>query len=289
MRDKIRIGELEVDNISLDKKVAFLEIGHKYLKIDDPSKVFTSVTTLLKEFKEPFDPLAVSKLVTEKVTSKYYGKDPWEVADAWSAYGKLKSGEGTLLHAYGEDLWNNVHVEIPPDLPKAQWVPQIIAHLKEDGYELATTELLVYSDELALAGQSDMILKKKVDGVYQYMVFDWKFLSKPLEKKSFYNPKARRFKKMSGPFKHLMDCSWIHYSIQLAMYQTLTGDPFKIKEKVQVIVYDTGYELVPSYPMRVFWDENLNLQAVYEIYTGEFYDSRIDKIIKNWPADIKGR
>jgi hypothetical protein len=73
------------------------------------------------------------------------------------------------------------------------------------------------------------------------------------------------------------------------MYQTLIGTPEKIKEKVLICVYDDNYEYMPAYPMRIFWDENLNLQAVYEIWNGKVYDSRVDKLLKHWPTDIKGR
>jgi len=93
---------------------------------------------------------------------------------------------------------------------------------------------------------------------------------------------------MTGIFKHLMDCNWIHYSIQLAIYQTLTGDPQRIREKVLVCVYDEWWEYVPTYPMRVFWDSNNNMQAVYETRKG-VYDSRTDKLGRKWPDDIKGR
>jgi len=58
---------------------------------------------------------------------------------------------------------------------------------------------------------------------------------------------------------------------------------------VLIIVYDDRYELVPCYPMRVFWDTENNLQAVYEMFNGKFYDSRTDSIIRTWPKDIVGR
>jgi hypothetical protein len=94
---------------------------------------------------------------------------------------------------------------------------------------------------------------------------------------------------MHEPFHHLKDCNWIHYSIQLAIYQTLTGAPEKIREKVLIVVNDDGYNLIPAYPMRVFWDADLKLQCVYEIYNGKYYDSRDNKLHKTWPSDIRSR
>ena len=283
---------MKYDNESLDGRVGFIEKYHKYVLKENKDLKFNSVTTLLKDFAEEFDPLPMAEKVsksTAKKNAKYFGRSPQEIVDEWLAFGKLKAAEGTELHLYGERLLNGIEDAPVPDLPKARWVPEIVQHIKAQGYEVARTELLVYSEELQLAGQSDIILKKKIMDEEFYMIFDWKFLSKPIQIKSFYNPRTHTYKKMRGIFKHLMDCNWIHYSIQLAIYQTLTGAPSSIKEKVLVIVYDDKFEFVPTYPMRVFWDENLNLQAVYEIWTGEFYDSRINKLVSTWPADIKGR
>jgi hypothetical protein len=214
-----------------------------------------------------------------------------EILGMWSQKALKGSAEGTILHSYGESIWNNQEV-VAPALVKAHWVPMAIEEIKDTfGYELAKVELLVYSESLKIAGQSDMILKKKWlgDEDYSYAIYDWKFLSKELERKSFFNAKTRKYKKMLHPFHHLLDCNWIHYSIQLAIYQTLTGEPAKIKEKVLVVVYDDRFEFVPCYPMRIFWDTNNNLQAVYETHDGRYYDSRIDKILTTWPSDIIGR
>jgi len=279
------------DNCSLDGKCVFYEKGHKYKIVDKPDLHLESVTTFLKNFHEKVDFTAMTYELPNKVNSVYYGMDPKEIQEMWRKKALKGSSEGTALHSYGEALWNNLVVEEPP-LIKAQWVIKAIDDMKTTyAYELAKTELLVYSELLQLAGQSDMILKKKWgdDEDYSYAIYDWKFLSKELERKSFYNARTRKYKHMLYPFQFLHDCNWIHYSIQLAIYQTLSGDPGRIKEKVLVIVYDDRYEFVPCYPMRIFWDTNNELQAVYETFDGKYYDSRVDKILKQWPEDITGR
>lgn len=280
------------DNMSLDGKVGFLEKGHIYEMIDNPDMAFNSVTTIIKDLHEEFKTDEIIEEIINNQKSPYYGRDPEEIKREWREKAEKAAAEGTLLHAYGEALLKGKKVKNPPNnLPKAKWVPIIIEELGLKGYEVAKAELLVYSEELTLAGQSDIILKKKDPntGQYDYMVYDWKFLGKPIQKTSNYNPNIKKYKMMFGPFKHLKDCNWIHYSIQLAIYQTLTGDPARVKEKVLVCVYNDGYEYVPAHPMRVFWDENLELQAVYETWNGKVYDSRVDKFLKKWPEDISGR
>ena len=220
---------------------------------------------------------------------------------------------GTKLHAYGEAILN-VYKEksdedkpdisfIPvPDSPKAIWVPQIVHRLvKEEGYEVAKTELLLYSLATKISGQSDIFLRKGyVDGdtavnkvmakkkfprhvEYNYMIYDWKFLQDKIKKKGFYNVRTRKYKTMLGPFKYLDDCNWIHYSIQLAIYQALSGAPERITEKVLIAVTDDGYEFVPAYPMFVYWDEEGNIQAVYETWGGKWYISEYDQLVVDKP------
>jgi len=276
---------MKYDNESPDGVVGFMELGHRYEYTDTRKKIGSSVTTIIKDYHDEFITDEVAKKVSTIESSQYYGMDPEDIKKLWIR----KSEEGTELHAYGEALLQRQDPTVP-DLPKAKWVPEIVDDLLSN-YELAKAELLVYSEILDLAGQSDILLKKKWgdETDYKYSIYDWKFLGKELEMTSYYNPFTRRFKMMSDPFHHLKDCNWIHYSIQLAIYQTLTGDPARIREKVLVVVNDDKYSLIPAYPMRVFWDEDLNLQAVYEIYNGKYYDSRVDKLCNTWPTDIKGR
>ena len=289
MRVHEKIDGLEYDNISPDKKVIFKEQGHKYIHVDRPELKFTSVTQLLGYYKEKFDAITVATRCVADPKSEYYGMDADAVATEWTRYGTECADNGTILHEYGEKLFNRVPNLVAPDLPKAKHAKAAVDYLFSQGYELAMSEMLLYSEELAIAGMDDIILKKRVYGStdYDYMIFDWKFLSKPIVKKSFYSRK-NGYKMMKGPFKHLMDCNWIHYSIQLSLYQTLTGDPGKITEKVLIVVGDNGYELIPAYPMRVFWDQNNELQCVHEIWNGRWWDSRMQELYKRKPKDIVG-
>jgi hypothetical protein len=277
---------MKYDNVSLDGKVGFIEKTHTYEMIDDPSIAFNSVTTIIKDFHEEFDADAVIEKIINDPKSPYYQGDPEEIKKKWQEKAFKASSEGTILHAYGEALLNEQKVKNPPlPLTKSIWVPEIVEDIKNKGYEVAKTELLVYSPEIYLAGQSDIILNKNG----KFMIYDWKFLGKPIQRRGYYNPKTKKYAKMYRPFQHLNDCNWIHYSIQLAIYQTLTGAPQDVLEKVLICVYDDGWEYVPTYPMRVFWNQDHELNAVYETWNGKVYDSRVDKLLNKWPEDVPGR
>ena len=66
-----------------------------------------------------------------------------EVAAEWEALGKKASGEGTLLHAYGEDLLNKKEDIIIPDLEKAKWVPKIVDKVFKDAEKGGYTDKLI--------------------------------------------------------------------------------------------------------------------------------------------------
>lgn len=273
----------EYDNMSLDKRVGFVEKNHRYIDTQDSSKYFRSVTGLLKDYKEAFDARATAEKLTSNPSSKYFGISPDDILALWSK----AASDGTTLHRYGEALLQD-QPATPPDDPRAVFVPLALEDLWEQGYELAKTEILLYSLELSLAGQSDIILKKKYGPDTYYMIYDWKFLSKPLQKKSYYNMRTKRYKNMSGPFRYLNDCNWIHYSIQLALYQTLSGDPSLVKEKVLIEVTNEGYKFVPAYPMRIYFNNNGDLSVVHESWNGKWYVSEEDKFYREKPDWIEG-
>lgn len=289
MREPITIEGVQYDNLSPDGKVGFIEEGHIYRYFPDPDFKFTSVTTIIKDYEEEFDEFLQSERCSKnKRKPQYYGRPPEDIRKEWSDKANAASSMGTLLHDYGEKLLNgeDVPAEHIPDSPMAKYVPELVKDLWGQGYELDMTELLVYNTYLGYCGQSDIVLKKKLsDGKYKKMIYDFKFLSKPIQKKSFFNPRTRKYKYMSGPFKWLMDCNWLHYSIQLSIYQTLAGQPQDtFTEKVLVVVTKDGYEFVPCLPMRVFWDDKKQLQCVHMTYKGEWYDSRTNRFYKDMPS-----
>jgi len=278
----------EFDNMSLDGRVGFIADKHRYIDMEDEDRYFRSVTSLLKDYKEEFNAKEVAEKVTKDERSQYFGRDVEEVVKEWGDKGKAASSIGTELHKYAEDLLNGVVDVVPPDDERAKYVPEFIKWMKENGYELAKTEMLLYSIVINIAGQSDLLLKKKYGDKYYYMIYDFKFLNKPLVKKSYYNRRERKYKTMKFPFKYLHDTNYYHYSIQLAIYQTLTGDPELIKEKVLVVFTPEGYELVPAYPMRVYWNHNNELHAVYQLRNGKWWISEKNQTVEEKPTFIKG-
>ena len=280
-RPEIKVKGIYVDNISPNNKVLFIDEGHHYFHEDDivgdklvdfeDSKYrFSSPTGLLGEFYEHFDTIPQAKKYVKKHKLDI---DYKQLIYAWEFLGDYASDQGTVLHAYGESLWNGW--DMPrPDLIKTEYLEKMTAVLKRK-YVLAKTELLVYSTKFRIAGQVDLLVKNSAGD--KYTILDYKFLKEPLEMKSFYNRFTRKYKFMSGPFNKLMDTNFYHYSIQLEIYRYLMGRlGTKVISKQLMVVTPEGYELVEAHPVRIWIDEEGILQARYKYWKGRVYDSSKD-------------
>jgi len=291
-KPKIYLGELEVDNISPDKKVFFLEEGHHYFHVDDivngelvefnKSKyVFRSPTGILSAFKEHFDAQGVSDRYVKKHKLAISAA---ELREQWAEKARVASERGSKLHAYCESIYDGWDFGCVPDEPQARHAENALRLLDKSGWKLAKTELLVYNTKLRLAGQVDLLLKKKMrnkktgEEVTVAGIFDYKFLKEPIQKKSFYNHRTRKYKMMSGPFKHLMDCNYYHYSIQMELYRMLMGKTGKrVVKKTLVVMTEDDYDFVDGYDMKIWVDSFGTLQAKYKMFNGKIYDSSKDE------------
>jgi len=130
-----------------------------------------------------------------------------------------------------------------------------------------------------MAGQVDLLLEDEKG----YHLKDYKFIKAPLEKKSFYNPRTKRYKMMFGPFKYLYDTAFYHYSIQMELYRYLMGKKGKnVVSKTLIVVTPEEYEFVSGYPMKIWVNKEGCLHARYRHpYTKKLYDSSKDKAYNN--------
>jgi hypothetical protein len=138
---------------------------------------------------------------------------------------------------------------------------------------LAKTELLVYSLELRMAGQVDLM---RNEDSTEYHILDYKFIKEPLERKSYYNRFTRKYKMMSGPFSRLMDTNYSHYSIQLEIYRYLMGVGRKVKTKRLMVV--TQKASLFTIPMKIWVTTDGVLHAKYKHYKDKIYDSSKDPV-----------
>ena len=226
-------------------KVTYQEEGHKYF--DATGKEYISVTTLISRYKEYFDVQFWSQYkAIERFFLEYKGDDTWvktkrmvgyksvnrffrnyakpaekeivkefkkEILKDWDVIRDRACLEGNLYHASRELQWKadmyhriggNIHFLRPQDLVDFDY------HEIPDG---VYSELLVYSNELGVAGQADVVVVEKP----YFDIGDYK-TNKKMEKVSYQNKRTGKYKMMLKPLQKLMDCNFMHYQLQLSLY-----------------------------------------------------------------------
>ena len=78
--------------------VAFTAGNHKYVSIDGDDILWTSTTSFISKFKQPFDRDGVAEKVSKSKKSKWYGKTPDEIKAIWDAEASRAMDLGNWYH-----------------------------------------------------------------------------------------------------------------------------------------------------------------------------------------------
>lgn len=213
-----------------DNKITFMEEGHQYT-IDGMTEHPISVTTLIHEFFPKFDAdTVIDKMMksTNWPQSKYYGKTKDEIKEQWETDRDNSAKLGTEMHRSLELFMNEEPQDqvawlqhfvttktVPANLPQTKEFT-LFMHFWRDLQEYNSnfkpyrTEWIVYDEAKRLAGSIDMTLANDQG---QILILDWK-RSKELKKENRYQSGLKCL-------KHLADCNYSHYSIQLNCYRRL--------------------------------------------------------------------
>ena len=283
----------------INGNVAFLEGSHKYFNIEDDSIVYTSVTTLIGKYEQPFDSeftskyKALEKLLPSDIWKKEKGalwknhkipKDFLEVyninenelsrvqqdiLDEWSRINKESCERGTKIHLQLE----NAFYKAGDNLTLKKFGIGGKFQCKKDYSELdleygVYPEYLIYYDnpklDLHIAGQIDLLIKNGND----IILGDHK-TNRSIDFKGFYDSSTRSEKKMKYPLTNLGDCNFNHYQLQLSTYawmiQKLNSD-FNIK-RLFINHYDH--------------EGNNN---IYEV---QYLKNEVEKMLKHYAKQLK--
>ena len=126
---------------------------HEYRLYNQPDFIFTSVTTFVNSFFEPFDKIKVSNHLVNNVP-KYFGETPESLMNQWEIARKY----GTDVHLEIES-WIKDGV-IPKDVKSiaaTKWIGGYVSRPNIDTF----SEVIVYSKELGIAGTVDVLMMNK--------------------------------------------------------------------------------------------------------------------------------
>jgi len=196
--------------------IIFNAADHSYKSIEAEGIDWISVTSLLSNFKKPFDAEKVAASVTKKTRSKWYGIPPEKILELWKAEADRATTLGTFYHNQREaDICSLSSIELE-GLPIPIYKP-IEENSQKKAPEQKLTdgiypEHMVYIKSAGICGQSDLVevVNSKVN------IIDYK-TNKEIKTESFKNWEGIS-DKMSHPISHLDDCNFNHYALQLSIY-----------------------------------------------------------------------
>lgn len=237
--------------MQIDKQngnIAFNDSEHKYWNVNDESKKFTSVTTLIEKFAQPFDRdfwsayKALEKLLSPEswkiekksllatkrfdksllevydISENEFNKTQQSILDDWDAENRKSCERGTKIH---EKLENEFY-KAGDNVSLKKFGLGGKFECKKDYFELdlpygVYPEYLISrtSDDgiLNIAGQIDCLVKNG----NEIVIIDHK-TNKKIDLKSGYDSKIKSNAKMLYPLNNLEDCNFNHYQLQLSTY-----------------------------------------------------------------------
>lgn len=260
-----------INNIEVITKqngnIAFIEETHKYFDVTNPEAVFTSVTTMIHSYTQPFDKdfwsayKALEKLLPKDVwnvekksllnTKKFdkvlleihnisendFNREQQLILDEWDNENHKSCERGTKIHA---DLENSFYSK-KKDISLSKFEIGGKFECRKD-YAKLDLENGVYPEylisrvsedgKLRIAGQIDLLVKKG----NKITIADWK-TNKKIETKSFFNSKTKTSVKMKFPLNNLDDVNYWHYTLQLSTYAWMVqklNPEFEIEDLVLV-------------------------------------------------------
>lgn len=237
--------------MKIDKRngnVCFNDENHKYFDINDESKQYISVTTLIGRYEQDFDRNFWSAY---KALEKLLSKDAWQIEKKSLLSTKKFNKELLDLYDIPEDAFNKAQQDILDEWDKTnrescERGTKIHSELENSFYKAGKNvtlqkfgiggkfecrkdysdldlqygvypEYLIYreSDDgiLKIAGQIDLIVKSGND-IY---IIDHK-TNKKIDQKGGFDSKTKSTAKMKYPLNNLEDCNLLHYSLQLSTY-----------------------------------------------------------------------
>jgi ATP-dependent exoDNAse (exonuclease V) beta subunit len=197
--------------------IIFNATDHSYKSIDNDIN-WTSVTTLVSNFKKHFDAKKIAAKVSKNKKSKWYGIDPITIQEIWTNEAKRATDLGTYYHNEREaDLCALSSMErdgvtipvFPPGETTVNGIKFAPSQKLEPGIY---PEHMVYLKSAGICGQSDLV--EVVNG--KVNIIDYK-TNKEIKKESYVNWEGVS-EKMAHPVNNLDDCNFYHYALQLSIY-----------------------------------------------------------------------
>jgi len=230
----------------------------KHIYFSDRQDVFTSVTKFLDGFFPDFD--------KERISARYAEKndmDQAEVLRVWEEKGRIARENGTMVHAFLEDLfYHHMKKGEFPEVISARENAKVrqmqrqalrmFNDILEIGHEMVESEMIIADMGHLVCGTADLITRKMEDPSHYYLI-DYKT--------SEFIKRENKWQSGLNPVAHLPHCNFYHYALQLNIYKNMliTQGYFPEMREMSLMiahVTDEGYTLIediPDYQKEVGW------------------------------------
>lgn len=188
---------------------------HVYYNTD--GVIYDSPSKVLARYKHKFDAEAVAKAYARK-----HGETPEYWIRTWEENRDRSLERGTGIHDSKEQLMLGRGLDkfqgkvVPVHNPDFTMDSRAIKNLIDlpDG---VYPEIPIWNHAWRISGKLDKLILETINGRRWAHIEDFK-TNKSIDKVSYQNRQGE-YKRMLGPVGHLMDCSWVHYTLQLSFYQ----------------------------------------------------------------------
>lgn len=227
-----------------DNEVAFSDEKHVYFRLSDGTK-YTSVTTLLSNYYQPFNeffwssykalewflgenfgPVKKTLLQTKQWNDKNlveydipieeFNNKRNEILESYNKTRDEATSRGIAIHSKFEELFYKHNNDVIKKYTSGGVFDCKKGYYKLDLERAVYPEFLVHCDfdeYLKISGTIDILCKDGND----LIIGDFK-TNKKIDSESYFDRTTKKHQMMKAPLNHLMDCSLIHYQLQLSTY-----------------------------------------------------------------------
>lgn len=240
----------ERNRFERDADISFIPETHTYLYRG--CDCLKSVTTVISELFPAFDSYGMAEVKARKE-----GVSPNVFLDQWALASREAAETGTHMHAQIENFFlgrktnSSYHLRFESPTVKCDKYVDVAKELEyfndfisRAGIKPYRTEWPVFDIDARIAGSPDLVAEK--DG--KLMMFDWKRSTKVVN--AFESRGINARPNLScwnrygfGPYSALPDCSFVHYSLQQAVYKRILRKNYGVNLARTFLVV-----LHPSYP-----------------------------------------
>lgn len=270
--------------------VTFKEADHSYHSVDPNEKIdWISVTTLVSQFKKPFDAAAQAAKSSRNSKSKWFKMNPKDIQAAWRAESKRADGLGHWYHSQREGDLLALDTITRDGIAVPVFKPIITDDTKHAPDQRLVQgiypEHFVFLKSAGICGQSDRVeVVKDTVSVYDYKT------NKEIKQQGFKHWDGT-IERMLQPLSHLDDCTLVHYTLQLSLYMyiILKHNPFLKPGKLELshVIFEQEGENEFGYPIHKVVNGEPVVKEV-KIYKVPYMKSEVVAILK-WLEENRGK